>query len=172
MSREAGGRGERDLGVRVFWGRSRPLSVRAVVFAVALFLVVLVIRYTTMAASEEVVHFDIARSAADFALWWGLIQAFRSPVLVVGLAAIHAYLNDGYLPSLLLGLAPVLGMNLLIYAGPYPGPYVLTLKPFVGNWDWIPHVARVTVLWASVGFLAGFGARWLRGEVLDRSKSG
>lgn len=170
MSREEGAIDEQDIGVRVLWGRSGPLSIRAVVFAVALFLAVVVFRYATMAAVEDVVYFDIARSAMDFVLWRGLVQTFSSPVLVVGLAAIHAYLNEGYLPSFLLGLAPVLGMNILIFSGPYPGPYVLTLKPIVGNWGWIPHVARVTFLWATVGFLVGFVVRWLWTEALDRSE--
>lgn len=170
MSRESGVVDRHDLGARLLWGRSRPLSTRAVVFAVALFIVVVVFRYTSMAASEDLVYFDIARGSMEFVPWAGLNKAFSYPGLVVGLAAIHAYLNEGYLPAYLLGLAPVLGTSILIFSGPYPGPYVLTLKPLAGNWGWVSHVIRHTFLWATVGFIVGIAVRWLRTEVLGRSE--
>lgn len=168
MSREAGAVDRQELGARLLWGRSRPLGTRAIVFAAALFLVVVVFRYASMAASEDIVYFDIARGSMESVPWRELNTAFSYPGLVVGLAAIHAYLNEGYLPSFLLGLAPALGTSILIFSGPYPGPYVLTLKPLVGDWEWLPQVIRYTLLWATVGFIVGLAVRWLQTEALDR----
>lgn len=170
MDQGEGARDGPDPVVRVLFGRSRAVSIRAVAFAVALFIVVALFAYATMAASENVVYFDVPRGSFDSPLWLGFERAFRHPGLVVGLAALHAYLNEGYLPAVLLASAPFLGMNIWIYHGPYPGPYVLILKPLVGSWGWLPYVIRVVFPWATLGFLVGVVVRWLRTRVVDLSE--
>lgn len=155
---------------RLFWGQSHNVSRRVVAVAVALFLVVAVIRYLNMAVSEDLVYLDLARGSLEFVPWQLFLLVVDHPVVIVGLAAISAYLNEGYLPTVLLAVAPSVGVNIWIFSGPFPGPYVLTLKPFVGHWEWVWSVTRSALPWATVGFLVGFVVRWLRTEVVGLSE--
>lgn len=170
IRREEEARDGHDLLVRVFWGRKRAVTMRAIAFAVALFVVVAIFEYANMAAYENVVYFDIPRASWDYGLWGPFRKAFRHPGLIIGLAAVHAYLNEGYLPSVLLASAPIHGVKIWVYYGPHPGPYVLILRPLVGYWEWALGVPLYALPLATLGFIVGFVVRWLRTEVLDFSE--
>lgn len=159
---------ERSSAVRVFWGRRDSVSLRAVAFAVVLFVVVTGFNYVDMAAAENVVYVNVNRGLYDVVLWRGVIAAFSHPGLVVGLAALHAYLNEGFLPALLLALAPTVGMDFWVYAGQFPEPYVLIPRPLVGYWGWVLSDRWIVARFGTLGFLVGLLARYIQIEVLDR----
>lgn len=160
MTTVSGGHDGPDPVVRFLLGRHRAVSLRAIVFAVALFLVAAVFQYATMAAAEELRQFGGITQTLP---WEALGMTLSHPGLVVGLAAIHAYLNEGCLPAVLLAAAPVLGMRTWTYYGPFGGPYVLVFEPIAGVLHSVPRVA----LYATPGIAIGFAARWLRIEYLD-----
>lgn len=158
-----------DRLVRVIWGRNDAVSRRAVAFAVVLFVVVAVFNYVHMAINPDVVSLDPPRGLYDLVLWQGLIRAFGHPGFVVVLAAIYAYLNEGYLPAGLLAAAPAMGMELWIFQGAsVPGTYVIVPAPIADFWEWVPTVVRIVATYGTLGFLFGHVARYVRLEVLDR----
>jgi len=158
--------------VRLVRGRRRRISVRAVEFAVALFVVVAAFEFVWMASVEELVYLDIDRGSFEYGLVTDIVDGFAHPLLLAGLAGLHAYLNEGYLPSLLLAAAPAAGASIWIFSGPHPGPYVLTLKPLVGHWEWVPTLLRLAVLPATLGFLLGILTRRIRLDVLGLPEPG
>lgn len=119
-----------------------------------------------MAAYEEVVYFNIDPEFVHSFLWQGVLEALAHPFLIAGLAALHAYLNEGYLPALVLASAPLIGDHLWIYSGSPGGPYVLTLEPLIGSWEWLPEVLSIALLWGTAGFVLGLLGRRFRTEVL------
>lgn len=67
------------------------------------------------------------------------------------LAAINAYLNEGYLPSIILAAAPAYGFY--VFNGPGAGPV------------WAAGIVLpYAVLYGTIGFLIGMGLRQLRSE--------
>ena len=87
-------------------------------------------------------------------------------VLVVGLAAIYAYLNEGYLVSVILASTPIFGASLWTI-GSMEEVANLYLDPVSAVRRTFPEA----VLFATVGFLLGIGLRWLR-DRLRESRDG
>lgn len=90
--------------------------------------------------------------------------------VVVGLAAVHAYLNEGYLPSLLLGWSPVFG-NVAWTIGSPTGIENFYLDPIGAFRRTFPEA----VVLAALGFVIGLGLRRIRkrqrGHTTTRSES-
>jgi hypothetical protein len=94
--------------------------------------------------------------AFTFEASWGAILYGRSVGVFTmgGLAAIHAYLNEGYVPSLLVAALPSYGAYL--FYGPPPG----VVRPVSAA----TYVLPFAITAGTIGFLIGFGARWARGR--------
>jgi hypothetical protein len=105
-----------------------------------------------------------APSTPGIGLEFGLLHAFTleaSPaaipiegfgvVTMFTLAGIHAYLNEGYVPSLLLAAAPSYGQY--VFNGPGAAPL----------WA-AEYVLPFAVTAGTLGFLAGIAFRWCRGK--------
>lgn len=84
---------------------------------------------------------------------WHATGAF----FVVGLAALHAYLNEGYLPSVLLGWSPVYG-NVAWTIGSLYGIENYYLDPVSAFERTFPEA----VVLATLGFVIGISLRWAR----------
>lgn len=154
----------------LLWGQSQTLSRRVVIVAVVLLLFVAAVRFVSMSITEELVYLDLPRGSLEFVPWQAFNLVADHPVLIVGLAVVAAYLNEGFLPTVLLAVAPFIGVSIWIYSGAVPGPYVLTLKPLVGEWGWVWSVVSSAVPWAIVGFLGGLLVRWLPNESISLSE--
>lgn len=90
-------------------------------------------------------------------------------VFVVGLAALHAYLNEGYLPSVLLGWSPAYG-NLAWTIGSPTEVANYYLDPAAAFERTFPEAFVL----ATCGFVLGVGLRWVRrrrGHVVSPSES-
>lgn len=84
-------------------------------------------------------------------------QGGTGAVFVVGLAALHAYLNEGYLPSVLLGWTPVFG-NLGWSITASAGIESYRLDPVAAFERTFPEALAL----ATLGFVVGVGLRWTR----------
>jgi len=84
---------------------------------------------------------------------WHATGAF----VVIGLAAVHAFLNEGYLPSLLLGWSPVFG-NVIWTIGSPTGIENFYLDPIGAFQRTFPEA----VVLATLGFVIGLGFRRIR----------
>lgn len=85
---------------------------------------------------------------------------------VIGLAALHAYLNEGYLPSILLGWSPVYGN--FIWSIGHPSRIAnYYLDPVSAFERTFPEA----VVLATLGFIIGVGLRWIRKRQWDYSGS-
>ena len=146
--------------VGAFLGQDRAVTLRAVVFAIVLALFMGVVAYINMSAAEGAQFGGVE----DTTLFLAIVSLDRIPVFFAGLAAVHAYLNEGYLPAVLLAAAPRVGSEMVNFAGPFGGPYTLALDPAEGVLEGLPYVLP----YATVGFLVGFAIRLLWVEVLDR----
>jgi len=84
-------------------------------------------------------------------------------VTMVGLAAIHAYLNEGYVMSMLVAALPSYGHY--VFNGPGAAPV----------WA-ATYVLPFAIAAGPLGFLLGIGGRWARGRAtpleLERSLLG
>lgn len=78
------------------------------------------------------------------------VEGFGVVTLFV-LASIHAYLNEGYVPSLVLATAPSYGQY--VFNGPSAAPV----------WA-AEYVLPFAVTMGTLGFLVGLAFRWYRGE--------
>lgn len=88
------------------------------------------------------------------------------PVIVIGLAALHAYLNEGYLPSVLLGWSPAFG-NVIWTIGSPSGIENYYVDPVAAFERTFPEAAVL----ATLGFVLGFGLRRIRKRRRDVSGS-
>lgn len=84
-------------------------------------------------------------------------RAGTGAVFVVGLAALHAYLNEGYLPSVLLGWSPVFG-NLSWTNGSRSDVANYYLDPLTAFERTFPEALAL----ATLGFVVGVGLRRIR----------
>ena len=78
-------------------------------------------------------------------------------LLVVSLAGLHAYLNEGYLPSILLGWSPVYG-NVIWTIGSLTAIENYFLDPVAAFERTFPEAFVL----ATLGFLIGLGLRWVQ----------
>jgi hypothetical protein len=75
-------------------------------------------------------------------------------VLVIGLAATHAYFNAGYLPSVLLAVSPNIGIAIWVIQG---------FDEYVAFMPWrFVGILPEGLLVATLGFLLGLGLRRIR----------
>lgn len=133
----------------VLTGADRSRTRRALVLAVGLSVGTAVVRI-------------YAPSTPGIGLVFGVLHAFTleatptamptdgfGAMTLAGLAAMHAYLNEGYVPSLVLAMAPSYG--LYVFNGPGAAP--LWAAAYV-----LPYVATAGTL----GFILGGSLRWVR----------
>ena len=84
-------------------------------------------------------------------------------VLIVGLAAIHAYLNEGYLPSVTQGVAPYFGANLW--------SRTLAETMYLDPVWAVRRTAPEVLLLATVGFVLGVALRGIGSRRQNRQQS-
>lgn len=105
-----------------------------------------------------------APSSPGVGLAFGLLHAFTleatpaamptegvGVITMLGLAAIHGSLNEGYVPSLFVAALPSYGAY--VFNGPGAAPV----------WA-AAYVLPFALAAGTLGFLIGVGARWARGE--------
>lgn len=84
-------------------------------------------------------------------------------ILIGGLALIHAYLNEGLFPSLILATAPYYASYLFTVTGPRTGVVLTINDDLVVAPVWAAiHVFPNALLYGTLGFLTGLGARSLK----------
>ncbi|WP_227353958.1 hypothetical protein [Haladaptatus salinisoli] len=138
----------------VLFGTDRTRTWRALALAGVFVIVGAGVEYLTLITGfENELLFELHQFFALDGTALGL--ATRGAVIVVGLSAIQAYLNEGYLPSLLLGIAPAYG-NRLWTIGSLDRIANLYLDPVSAAARTLPDGAIL----ASFGFLLGIGIRW------------
>lgn len=129
---------------------------RALVLAGGFLVAGLVLGYLVFATQFENVLLESLHEALlldGYGPGWHARGAF----VVVGLAAVHAYLNEGYLPSVLIGWSPVYG-NV---------GWTIGSRREIGNYylDLVAAFERTfpeAVVLATLGFVVGVGLRWAR----------
>lgn len=109
-------------------------------------------------------------------VWWGVMDLLfgfsgvglmidvvgLGVFLIAGLALIHAYLNQGYLPSLVLAAAPYYAFYVFTVDGPAYGLVVAVHDDFVIAPSWAArHVFPNAFVYGSLGFLLGLGLRYV-----------
>ena len=147
--------------VGAFLGQDRAVTFRLMLFAIVLALFMGVMNYIHMANIEDIAQFG---GIENTPLFLAIVSLSTDPVFIGGLAAVHAYLNEGYLPAVLLAATPVVSGDMLNYAGPFGGPYTIYIDLVEGISEAIPYVLP----YATLGFLVGFAIRLFWVEVLDR----
>lgn len=150
-------------------GEDRRLTRAAVGWAVALFLLAMAVAYLALSPYVEAHYpvFDVLGPVRTvFSFYDPLATGALGPplqwvytyLLVVGLAATHAYYNLGYLPSLLLALSPSIGTALWVIGGVWTSngfqEQHMVLTP-TGPLTFLPEA----VVLATCGFLLGAGLR-------------
>lgn len=121
---------------------------RALVLAAGFFAATAVTRAVVLPnAHDPAILYDVVTAALEgFRFESVYAPAGLGPVTIAGLAAIHAYLDGGYVPGLLLAGAPSYGFY--VFNGPGAAP--LWAAQFV---------ALEVVTYGTVGFLLGLGLR-------------
>ena len=159
---------------RLFLGYEWVVTRRALLLAVGFLVAVggidLALSIVVYGTIPEFVYGfrDAFLLESDFDLlaepWFG-----AGTVVVVGLAAVHAYRNEGYLPSLLLATAPIYATYLFTVPGPVTGPVVPVADHVVFAPNWAArHVLPNTVAYGTVGFVLGIGIRYTRRRQASR----
>lgn len=93
--------------------------------------------------------------------------------VAVGLAAIQAYFNAGYLPSILLATAPIYP----VFVFTVPGPRTLAVIRLGDDLVFAPywaaeHVLPNTITYGTIGFLIGIGLQYtIRRSMTDTTSS-
>lgn len=141
-----------DLILGEKWSRTRQALVLTVGFVVAS----MVLEYLLL-----LTKFDnfVLEMLHEVFLLDGYLPSWHATGLffVVGLAAVHAYLNEGYLPSVLLGWSPVYG-NVIWTIGSRSGIKNYYLDPIGAFESTFPEA----VVLGTLGFAIGLGLRWIR----------
>ena len=145
-------------------GESRARTRRALALAAGFLVGLAALEYVFL-LGPDVVWVDAAWRAfvlepnLAVALDRGSFGAF----LVVGLAAIQAYLNEGYLLSVLLASAPIFGAGLWSLGGPFRD-----VKFYLDPASAVRRTFPEALVYATVGFLVGLALRWLTGRLRGR----
>jgi hypothetical protein len=142
-------------------GDTRQVTAAALVAALVLFCFATVNEYLALQNLIQLrefnpfldisVAFEVSLMTELHGWWW--IPGY---LFVITLSASHAYFNRGYLPSLILGLAPAVGAKLWIVYGidDYVG--------LVSAHNVYDMVVVEGLVLATIGFLAGVGLRHVR----------
>lgn len=154
----------RDVLADLLVGRSRSRTRRALVLSAAYFLVGSGLAATVQGLPYEAIpRFAYGfQNAVLIATGFGQFVDFvfaPGLVVVVGLAAIHAALNAGYLTSLLLATAPVYPHFLFTVPGPATVPAVHVGEVVVAPVWAALHVLPNTVAFGTLGFVLGLALR-------------
>ena len=137
-------------------GANRARTRRALVLAGVLLVATATLEYLLFRTGFEN---GVVETLHEVFLLAGYLpsRAGAGAAFVVGLAALHAYLNDGYLPSVLLGWTPVFG-NLTWTNGSPSGVANYYLDPIAAFERTFPEALAL----ATLGFVVGVGLRWTR----------
>lgn len=137
-------------------GERRGGTGRALILASGFVLATMILEYLLYVTAFENSVIKALHQAFlldGFLPTWHATGAF----IVVGLAALHAYLNEGYLPSVVLGWGPAYG-NVMWTIGSLSGVENYYLDPLAAFQRTFPEAAAL----ATVGFIIGLGVRWGR----------
>lgn len=150
---------------RLVVGEERRRTRVAVVFAGVLLVVAMTVDYLALAyyvGTVETPFFGSFREVFTLAPIWE--RGLASPtwvygyILVVGLAAIHAYYNSGYLTSVVLASAPSIGTAFWSIGG--IDEYMVFTPELVFG-----RVFPEAPIMATLGFLIGLGFRAVKQKV-------
>lgn len=150
---------------RLLVGEDRRRTLSAVGLAGVLMVVAMVVDYLALSSVVGTVNTEFFWNIRDaFALspnpWRGGVSPTEvyGYILVVGLAAIHAYLNSGYLTSALLASAPPIGTAFWSIGG--MDEYMLLTPELVFG-----RVFPEALIMATLGFILGLGFRMVKRKV-------
>lgn len=139
----------------VLLGEDSTVTRRAFLIAGILLLIGLAVDYLWMSTYVSAGNQGLTptRTLAEIlAFRWGY-----GALLLVGIAAVHAYFNLGLLPSLTLAAAPVVGAALLSLN---PSDTRVLFTPGMVPFRVLPEI----LIFPFAGFVLGVGLRWLRGN--------
>ncbi|MFC4448991.1 hypothetical protein [Halorussus aquaticus] len=141
-----------DLLLGEKWSRTRQAFILAVGFAI----VGVVLEYALFLTKFEG---GVIETLHEVFLLDGYLPSWHATgmLFVIGLAALHAYLNEGYLPSILLGWSPVYG-NVSWTIGSPTAIENYYLDPVAAFERTFPEA----LVLASLGFVIGLSLRWIR----------
>lgn len=138
-------------------GEDPEMTRRALLLAGGFVVALAALEYVFLLGPDEEVFDALWRAfVLEANLGEAMNQGTYGAALVVGLAAVHAYLNEGYLPSVALASAPIFGASLWTI-GSLSGVANLYLDPASAVRRTFPEA----LAFATVGFLVGIGLRWL-----------
>lgn len=152
---------------RLLLGTEREITRRALLLAVGYFVAIsgftLVLSSVSYGAVPDFVygfrHAYLIESDVDL---WMEVRFTTGHVIVLGFAATHAYLNEGYLPSLILATAPIYATLVFTVPGPVTGIVVPVTEDTVFAPHWAArHVIPNTLAYGTIGFLLGSCLRYL-----------
>lgn len=149
----------------LLFGANRARTRRALVLAGVLLVATATIEYLLFHTGFEN---GVVETLHEVFLLVGYLPGREGmgAVFVVGLAALHAYLNEGYLPSVLLGWSPVFGNLVWSITSPV-GIASYRLDPLAAFERTFPEAVAL----ATLGFLVGVGLRWTRKRRRTRTAS-
>lgn len=137
-------------------GKERSRTRRALALTVGLVTVGMVSEYLLFLTEFQN---GVVETLHEVLLLDGYLPSWHATgaLFVLDLAALHAYLNEGYLPSVLLGWSPVYG-NVLWSIGSLSGVENYYLDPVAAFERTFPEA----LVLATLGFVVGLGLRWAR----------
>lgn len=141
-----------DLLLGEKWSKTRQALILTVVFAI----VGVVLEYLLLLTRFEI---GVIETLHEVFLLDGYLPSWHATgmLFVIGLAALHAYLNEGYLPSILLGWSPVFG-NVIWTIGSPTAIENYYLDPVAAFERTFPEA----LVLATLGFIIGLSLRWIR----------
>lgn len=143
-----------DVSARtVLLGEDPTVTRRAFLIAGILLLFGLAVDYLWMSTYVSIGNqgLTLTRTLAEIlAFRWGY-----GALLLVGIAAVHAYFNTGLLPSLTLAAAPVVGAAMLSLN---PSDTRVLFTPGMVPFRVLPEI----LIFPFAGFVLGVCLRWLR----------
>lgn len=133
------------------WSRTRRALILVVSFGTASMVLEYLLLLTKFENEVVVTLHEVFRLDGYLPTWHATGMFF-----VIGLAAVHAYLNEGYLPSILLGWSPVYG-NVLWSIGSLTEIKSYYLDPVSAFERTFPEA----IILATLGFVIGLSLRWI-----------
>lgn len=155
---------------RLLVGETRSSTRRVLLLALVFFPVIagLNLIISSYPAAEIPWVLDGFRHAFVISITFSKLVVFGPGVVVIaGLAALVAYLNKGYIPSLILATAPVYSNYTFTLPGPVLGPVIRISEGLVFAPYWAAlHVLPTALVYGTAGFLVGLGLRYLYQEFI------